>query len=1206
MTDAEQAIVNRMREVEEKIAALEKDQASILEQRGIVSQAMPEPEAVDATATFPNQDTGRKRRLIEEARQQIADINDIDINDVKMRYADGKTTLTKQEKRFVNFGKKLGITVVFVQTPGNSTMAGAYKNGVVFLSAQDINRPSAMFAIAMHETVHYLHESNPELFRGLYNALNKRVPRALRELRKSYTARLDQVSRVNAVRRAGLIMLNDENESSRDAVLWVARNDDSPEAALLRANMPDQLAAALDDQDLSALTTPTDDVAAEYRKEFKKRFTGGLRAPLSESQLQQEEIANLAELVMDGAFVTIVGDDGKINIDEVRRLADTKPTISRFAALASAIMDAFTIIPGMTKKARGLNDAQVAALRKFADNPKELASPRTRNVAQQLIAQSLVKMMDAKRGNIPAGEIGASPMSDELAGARIPALDFSIRLAVPDDGRSVLFAGEDRELPAVDPATPSRISKESLDFAIRAIASDDKPTELKLVNNQIESNKKGATKAGFANTEDGRRWYIKHLVGRISRQEYEAIQRVIPGNPADIDTARQEIQFEGVRKYHLQNELAANLMAESLGMPGVMPIRGFYVTKDGTVLDVQASEVLPGFQTLRDAKLSGENIPWETTMRAAAVSSILGVSDTHENNVTSQGTVFDLGGSLGVPAVPENAYSIPFISVQARFRSARDEGTTSENALQFKAIVRQNDLIASLYEDRNTVVNGLDPSLTAALAHTADFGPVINKAQNLLPVSRYYANKALEAFARNYAEAQSLSDPTARLEKIRRYLAGSLFNGLRYGYNAPAVRQAGDMLQVTKPEERPNISRVLRDLAQQFSEFANSGDALAALEAVQLGRGYPFMDPSVARRLRNDIATAVRTRALMMSNFYNTLATLNDGEPAFDEAAVTRAKLESMGEEESINFSIRRAPETAEFQRWFGDSKVVDEQGRPLVVYHATRAAKDFGEFKITKDLGFHFTPNPDSASRALQTRVGGATQAGGARIYPVYLSIKNPIRIEETGSVFFGDIGGWEFGELINQFYRKTKLKESNLFRYEPERFEYDAPEDMDFREAMRAGLVTKTQARPGLIDETTLQYTQRINREILEQYGELPQKKRNSIALKRFADDVRKLGFDGFVYKNIVERGGDSWIALDSNQIKSAFNQRPTASPNISFAIRRIPQEVIDTAGVENSIAAAQSQKFKSIRDFKLVIQKQVRDAATRNNTTVHDTRQ
>lgn len=60
------------------------------------------------------------------------------------------------------------------------------------------------------------------------------------------------------------------------------------------------------------------------------------------------------------------------------------------------------------------------------------------------------------------------------------------------------------------------------------------------------------------------------------------------------------------------------------------------------------------------------------------------------------------------------------------------------------------------------------------------------------------------------------------------------------------------------------------------------------------------------------------------------------------------------------------------FWRWFGDSKVVDKQGRPLVVYHGT--AYDFSDFdagrhrSILNDKyqgdGFHFSDNPSVASR--------------------------------------------------------------------------------------------------------------------------------------------------------------------------------------------------------------------------------------------------
>jgi len=75
------------------------------------------------------------------------------------------------------------------------------------------------------------------------------------------------------------------------------------------------------------------------------------------------------------------------------------------------------------------------------------------------------------------------------------------------------------------------------------------------------------------------------------------------------------------------------------------------------------------------------------------------------------------------------------------------------------------------------------------------------------------------------------------------------------------------------------------------------------------------------------------------------------------------------------------------FYRWFGDSKVVDADGRPLVVYHGTN--KKFREFdkgvigKKHKNLyqgkGFYFTKEYYDA------------QNYGKTIMPVYLKIENP-----------------------------------------------------------------------------------------------------------------------------------------------------------------------------------------------------------------------
>jgi hypothetical protein len=78
------------------------------------------------------------------------------------------------------------------------------------------------------------------------------------------------------------------------------------------------------------------------------------------------------------------------------------------------------------------------------------------------------------------------------------------------------------------------------------------------------------------------------------------------------------------------------------------------------------------------------------------------------------------------------------------------------------------------------------------------------------------------------------------------------------------------------------------------------------------------------------------------------------------------------------------AIETPEFKAWFGDSKVVDEQGKPLVVYHGT--ASDFAAFDAdrSRDSGIWMTPVPGAA----EMYSGGGE---GANLMPVYASIKNP-----------------------------------------------------------------------------------------------------------------------------------------------------------------------------------------------------------------------
>ncbi len=97
---------------------------------------------------------------------------------------------------------------------------------------------------------------------------------------------------------------------------------------------------------------------------------------------------------------------------------------------------------------------------------------------------------------------------------------------------------------------------------------------------------------------------------------------------------------------------------------------------------------------------------------------------------------------------------------------------------------------------------------------------------------------------------------------------------------------------------------------------------------------------------------------------------------------------------------------TPEFQQWFGDSKVVDEVGEPLVVYHGTTV--EFAQFEANpltrtheelKDQpGIFFSRNPDSANFYA---IEGSSDTGpigtNPQVLPVFLSIQNPLPVDKS-----------------------------------------------------------------------------------------------------------------------------------------------------------------------------------------------------------------
>lgn len=105
-------------------------------------------------------------------------------------------------------------------------------------------------------------------------------------------------------------------------------------------------------------------------------------------------------------------------------------------------------------------------------------------------------------------------------------------------------------------------------------------------------------------------------------------------------------------------------------------------------------------------------------------------------------------------------------------------------------------------------------------------------------------------------------------------------------------------------------------------------------------------------------------------------------------------------------------PALRNFYKWFGDSKVVDKKGRPLVMHHGTKT--EFEEFYRSSDIGFHF-----GSKGAARIKAGRGKQAV---VYNVYLKIQNPLKFDR-------DLGNWD---AAKDSYLATELLNMGIITQE------------------------------------------------------------------------------------------------------------------------------------------------------------------------------
>lgn len=252
------------------------------------------------------------------------------------------------------------------------------------------------------------------------------------------------------------------------------------------------------------------------------------------------------------------------------------------------------------------------------------------------------------------------------------------------------------------------------------------------------------------------------------------------------------------------------------------------------------------------------------------------------------------------------------------------------------------------------------------------------------------------------------------------------------------------------------------------------------------------------------------------------------GQPLVDQQALQQdaafAGVENQAEiEEARRLWAEMGTESPYFKRWFGESKVVDESGKPLVVYHGTEArmgadfafetgrkTKRYTTFseQDVESQGVFFSPSQEDA------------ESYGGNVGEFYLSAKNPLM--NPNEMPLTSKSSQSEKDAVNKVY------EDLLYILEPEIQEQDANGNW-YINSDNGISTTKVDENGDWIDKVfkdgILEWSYLDNPEVVRR--------------------LKERGYDSVRVYEPNDQSGMSWFVTDPTQIKSATGNRGTFDP-------------------------------------------------------------
>lgn len=252
------------------------------------------------------------------------------------------------------------------------------------------------------------------------------------------------------------------------------------------------------------------------------------------------------------------------------------------------------------------------------------------------------------------------------------------------------------------------------------------------------------------------------------------------------------------------------------------------------------------------------------------------------------------------------------------------------------------------------------------------------------------------------------------------------------------------------------------------------------------------------------------------------------------------------------------APDTEAFKRWFGESKIVDKNEQPKVMYHGT--ARDITEFKPKQAGAIFLTDDPEFAS-------------GFSKMSAKWMS-KHAEQFLEPDQLAEGKKAA--IAQVKKDYKADPELKQNILYAIEGKNKDFDIAFREEAAEYLGKAYVEMLPTGPNVMPvfvraENPFDYANKEHRDFV--FAQLPNVRSEeaanlerllrqgdweTIETKTIQDAIKNAGFDSFY---VLEMGRKNIAVYTSNQIKSATGNVGTydiENPDVRYSIPTVPSQI------------------------------------------------